>query len=182
MKLLFIFFLTIINFAIGQEPAAKIGHLKELQLHASLHEYSALEQQIKVLYKQENVTYPKDTPWFIFISHAAPRIVWQLLFLVAWWFALLGVWWLVKRRLLFLMLLTIMGTTGFFVAVGYYELHTNYFIVPNHTTILRLGPGNNYAQRMPLEYLAPVIIKQQQGDWLLVDYNGMMGWFSISGS
>lgn len=181
MKLLLLAFFALTSCMHAQETVIKIQQLHQQQLSADMQTYQALEQQLEDIYQQEKSIYHAK-PWYFIAAHAIPYLVWQLLFLVLWWCITLDIARLLKRRLLFLVLIGITTITGFFVAVGYYELHTHYFIVPNHTTVMRLGPGNDYAPRMSLAYLTPAIIKQHQGDWLLVDYHGTTGWLFKSGN
>jgi tetratricopeptide (TPR) repeat protein len=162
--------------------ASALAYLLKAQRQAGMHDYSIINDQISIVYKQ--LGKPEMGSSIFTFTKAALSVVsllfLQLLFLVLFFILL----WMLKKRkrgyigyiIIFSLILPV--SVGLFVK-GYAQRYTGGVIIENEVP-LRVGPQDNYEKIGHLPYAQRVIIQKQVRDWYLVQTPLQQGWVSTA--
>lgn len=183
LVLIFIFinFLCINSlFAIeNKDLISEIVLLKRLSKKAYFSDKLKIESIIEKLKNEKNIKNSVKQHFgeniFQNLLAIIPLIIWQVLFLISWFFFLFYLknfrsFYIIFFRFIFLLL------TGIMVAWGYYSNILIEGIINKDKAPLYLGPGFEYPQKGFLNFLDNVLVKKKYDSWYYINTSLYSGW------
>lgn len=145
--------------------------------------HKKVDQNCELAYKKLGKEYSQNNRqvlwrWCIRALNVLPLLWWQLLFLCAWIFSIIGMvrsafrrqWWRIAVLLIF-----VCGIMICFV-IRYKSTACAYALITEKEAAMRTGPSDDYGMVATAQCLDEVDIIEKQADWLKVHNKVLSGW------